>query len=191
MPNRLKAILSTLVLFAPSISVLSADTFDLVIQSGRVLDPETPPDAQHDIGIRGARIVTIGETPLTGNQIIDARGNVVSPGFIDIHSHSPTLLGQHRSLHDGMTSQLELGMGAWPVKAYGDPFTGSAQINFSASVSHTSVRIKVIEHLDQPYAFVGQKIAISITPMCNGFPPASGLQSIAGINTKKRCLMAG
>ncbi|MDA9368066.1 amidohydrolase family protein [Flavobacteriaceae bacterium] len=162
MLNTFKALLAVFVFVTPAVTAQSDNTFDLVIHAGRVIDPETQLDARRDIGIRGGRIVAVSETPLTGTQTIDASGQTVSPGFIDIHTHSPTLLGQHLSLHDGITSQLDLEMGAWPVSAYGDHFTGGAQINFGASVSHAAIRIKVIEGKDQPYAFAGRQIAMTM-----------------------------
>jgi len=64
--------------------------FDIVIAGGRVIDPEMGLDAIRHVGIRAGRITAISEQPLLGHQHIDARNRVVAPGFIDIHSHSPT-----------------------------------------------------------------------------------------------------
>ena len=132
---------------------------DLAILGARVIDPETNVDAVLNVGIRNGIIKTITAEPLQSARVIDGRGQVLSPGFIDIHSHSPTLLGQHLSLLDGVTTQLDLEAGAWPVTAYGDHFTGGAQLNYGASVSHAAVRWKVINGIDQPYVFVGTKPA--------------------------------
>lgn len=162
MRNTVKALATAFALFAQALNAHGNTDFDLVIQGGRVIDPETQLDAQRDIGIQRGKITAISASPLFGKRVIDVSGQTVSPGFIDIHSHSPTLLGQHLNLHDGITTQLELEMGAWPISAYGDHFTGGAQLNFGASVSHAAVRVKVIEDKDQPYAFVGRKIAMSM-----------------------------
>jgi len=131
--------------------------FDVVISGGRVIDPETGLDAIRHVGIRAGRITAISEQPLLGHQHIDAHDRVVAPGFIDIHSHSPTLLGQHLNLLDGVTTQLDLEAGAWPVAAYGDHFTGGAQLHYGSSVSHAAVRMKVIDAIDQPYFFTGRR----------------------------------
>jgi len=63
--------------------------FDVLITGGQVLDGTGAPAARADVAIRGDRIAAIGA--LTGQpalRIIDATGLVVSPGFIDLHTHS-------------------------------------------------------------------------------------------------------
>lgn len=75
---------------APS-TVFGQDTnsFDLIVRGGRVLDGTGNPWFRADIGVRDGRIVTIGMlTGATADQVIDATGRYVSPGFIDIHSHA-------------------------------------------------------------------------------------------------------
>ncbi len=136
-----------------------AEDYDVAINRGRVIDPETKLDRQRNIGIRDGRIVEITVKPLTGKIVIDAGGQVVAPGFIDIHSHTPTLLGQHMNLLDGVTTQLDLEAGAFPVDFYGEHFKGGAQLNYGASVGHFAIRIKVIDGVDQPYIFTGHKPA--------------------------------
>lgn len=137
-----------------------AQTYDLVIQSGRVIDPETQLDAIRHLGINKGTIVSVSKTPLQGKQVVDATGLVVSPGFIDVHSHTPTLLGQHMNLLDGVTTQLDLEAGAYPVDFYGEHYQGGAQLNYGSSVGHFAIRTKIIEGVDQPYIFVGQKPAV-------------------------------
>src|SRR3954465_10719196 len=66
---------------------LAAQDYDLVIANGRVMDPESGLDGPRHIGVRAGKVVAISETPLAGGQQIDARGLVVAPGFIDLHSH--------------------------------------------------------------------------------------------------------
>ncbi|MDG1783514.1 MAG: amidohydrolase family protein, partial [Porticoccaceae bacterium] len=76
-------------LFAP---LIYAD-YDLVIANGRVIDPETGLDGVRFIGINNGSIEIISTDPIDGSEVIDAKGLVVAPGFIDIHSHTPTFLG--------------------------------------------------------------------------------------------------
>ncbi len=97
----------------------SSGDYPLVIRHGRVMDPETGLDAVRDVGIRGDRIARLSEQPLRGDREIDASGLVVAPGFIDLHTHSPTPLGQYYQLMDGVTTALELEAGAFPVGEYG------------------------------------------------------------------------
>lgn len=140
------------------LAAFAAD-YDLVISNGRVIDPETKLDKQLNVGIRAGSIVEVSAEPLIGRQTIDAAGQVVAPGFIDVHSHTPTLLGQHMNLLDGVTTQLDLEAGAFPVTFYGEHYHGGAQLNYGSSVGHFAIRMKVIDGIDQPYIFTGLKPA--------------------------------
>ncbi len=141
-------------------SVSETADYDLVIASGRVIDPETHLDAQKHIGIRDGSIVAISDQPLNSEIIIDATDLVVAPGFIDVHSHSPTVLGQHFNVLDGVTTQLDLEAGSFPVSFYGEHLGAGAAINYGSSVGHFAVRIKVLEEIDQPYIFAGKNVAV-------------------------------
>src|SRR4051794_4762463 len=67
--------------------------YDLVLRGGRVVDGTGNPWVYGDVAVRGDRIVAVGRVPAgPATREIDARGLVVAPGFIDIHSHSDFLL---------------------------------------------------------------------------------------------------
>ena len=78
---------TALLLFA---GALGAQEFDLVVANGRVMDPASNLDAVRYVGIRAGKIAAVSESPLRGKTTVDARGLVVSPGFIDLHSHGQT-----------------------------------------------------------------------------------------------------
>ena len=92
--NAATTLLILLALMPFTASNLFAAEYDLVIANGRVIDPETSFDQIVYVGINDGSISAVSEQPLRGTKIIDATGLVVAPGFIDVHSHTPTLLGQ-------------------------------------------------------------------------------------------------
>ena len=62
-------------------------TYDIVIRGGTIVDGSGAPRYQADIAIEGDRIASIGRIPEQGKEEVDARGLIVSPGFIDGHTH--------------------------------------------------------------------------------------------------------
>jgi N-acyl-D-glutamate deacylase len=124
------------------VSHASAKTYDIVINDGRVIDPETRLDAIKNIAIDDGRIAQISDGPLAGKKIINAKGLIVSPGFIDIHSHSFELPGQRMQAFDGVTTALELESGVFPVgQWYAMQAKEGRVINYGTSVSWTFARI--------------------------------------------------
>ena len=144
MPMRLIPILFAFLLLGPG---LRAQEHDLVLKGGRVIDPESELDAVRDVAIAGGQIVAVSESPLEGAEVVDVSGLVVAPGFINLHSHAWTPLGQRFQAQDGVTTELELESGAYPVAAFGTQsafaIDGRATINFGASLGHAWVRSKM------------------------------------------------
>lgn len=69
------------------------EPFDVLIRGGRVVDGTGNPWINADVGIRGDRIVVVGKlSDAMAKTVIDAKGKIVAPGFIDMHSHSDLLL---------------------------------------------------------------------------------------------------
>ena len=63
--------------------------YDLVIKGGRVIDPSQEIDDKLDIAITGDKITLVAKEipPWESQQVIDAKGKIVTPGIIDIHCH--------------------------------------------------------------------------------------------------------
>src|SRR5258706_6211704 len=91
---------------------LAADArYDLVIKGGRVIDPSLRLDGSRDVGVVQGRIAAV-EPSITAAaaNTIDARGKLVVPGLIDIHTHAArTLEGPGMVLADGVTGWIDAG----------------------------------------------------------------------------------
>src|SRR5262245_35661436 len=96
--------------------------YDLLIRNGKIVDGTGNPWYFGDVAIRGDRLVAVGRVQAgKAKREIDARGLVVAPGFIDIHSHSDYLLledGKAQSkIRQGVTTEvLGEGQSAGPFK---------------------------------------------------------------------------
>ena len=123
------------------------ESYDLVIIGGRVMDPETDLDAVRNVGITGGKIDIITQDPIQGKEMIDAKGLVVAPGFIDMHSHNTGVpFGEKLLLRDGCTTPMELEAGVYPVKQWYDKLEGKCRANYGA----TSGTLGVREHVFNP-----------------------------------------
>lgn len=122
----------------------AATEYDLVIHGGRVMDPESGLDAVREVGIVAGRIAAVSVAPLRGRAAIDARGLVVAPGFIDLHAHGQDAENYALRAADGVTTALELEIGAGDVDRFYADREGKALVNFGASVGHVPVRMAVM-----------------------------------------------
>jgi len=71
---------------------MANQTLDLIIRGGTVVDGSGGPAVAADVSIAGGRIVAVGALRADAQRVIDARGLVVAPGFIDVHSHDDMAL---------------------------------------------------------------------------------------------------
>ena len=117
---------------------------DVVISNGRVMDPETGLDDVRNIGITDGTIQAVDSGHLEGRAAIDAGGCVVSPGFIDLHSHGQDHENYVVQARDGVTTALELETGDCDVAGWYAERDGKALINYGAGVGHIAVRKNVM-----------------------------------------------
>lgn len=138
-----KLILFLFFITLPAASVC-AQQFDLVLEGGRVMDPETGMDAVRNVGIDAGRIVRISSETLTGHRVIHASGLVVAPGFIDLHQHSQDLASQQVKAMDGVTSALELEIGVPDIAQFLKAKEGHSLIHYGTSASQVAARSLVL-----------------------------------------------
>ena len=123
-----------------TVSGTAAQSYDLVLAGGRVMDPESGLDAVRHVGIRGGTIAAISESPLDGETVVDVSGLVVAPGFIDLHAHGQDLFSSQLQARDGVTTALELESGTGDVEEWYASREGKAAIHYGATASHGAAR---------------------------------------------------
>jgi dihydroorotase len=121
-----------------------AQTYDLVILGGHVMDPDSGLDAVRNIGVSAGKIKTITAKAITGKDTIRATGLIVSPGFIDIHSHGQDDENYRYKARDGVTTALEMEVGVYPVAPWYKAREGKALVNFGATSGHIPARMSVL-----------------------------------------------
>ncbi len=118
-----------------------AQDFDLVLASGRVLDPESKLEAVRHVGIRDGVIRAVSQSALRGRTTVDASGLVIAPGFIDLHQHGQQPEDYQFKAQDGVTAVFELEVGTADVDAWYAARAGKSLIHHGVSVSHIHCRM--------------------------------------------------
>ena len=96
--------------------------YDLVIRGGFVVDGSGEPGREADVAIKDGRIAEVGSVTGTGTEEIDAKGKLVAPGFVDIHTHYDGQVTWGESLspssNHGVTTAImgNCGVGFAPVR---------------------------------------------------------------------------
>jgi dihydroorotase len=118
---------------------VSAATYDLIIKGGRVIDPSVGLDAVRDVAVAAGKIAAVdANIGADAADILDARGKIVAPGLIDIHTHIGRFKeGPALCLQDGVTGWVDAGSGGADnidqiaAVARGAPQIGLALVNIS------------------------------------------------------------
>jgi len=135
--------LFVLCVLALSVPEVAAQQYELVVEGGRVMDPETGLDAVRNVGIRDGKIARISTEPITGRRVIHAAGLVVAPGFIDLHQHGQDPESQSVKALDGVTTALELEIGVPDVGQFLKEKDGRSLIHYGTAASHAAARAAV------------------------------------------------
>lgn len=142
-----KHLLTPLLLFL-SFFALAQGKFDLLITNGKIVDGTGNPWYLGDIGIRKGKIIKIGN--LEGSkakQVIDAKGQIVAPGFIDVHAHVEgsivSLPLAENFLYDGVTTLVtgNCGGSELSMKSFFHTLDSNGiSLNVASMIGHNTVR---------------------------------------------------
>jgi N-acyl-D-amino-acid deacylase len=125
--------------------------YDLVITNGRVVDGTGNPWFRADVAVKDGRIARIGHIDAgQALEVIDARGQIVAPGFIDVHTHVESIYSQPEaenfvrmgvtSLVTGNCGYSETDIGKFLGRIKEQPLS----VNLATLIAHGSVRSKVM-----------------------------------------------
>jgi N-acyl-D-amino-acid deacylase len=133
---------------------------DVLLHGGTIVDGTGRPQQVGHIGLKGERIVGVGEFPLgTVGRTIDCTGLLVAPGFIDLHTHSDDqvvsrlLRASINYVIQGCTTQVTGNCGSGPVdvaKYYAAIDQGGAGTNVAHLIPQGSLREAVVGNVDRP-----------------------------------------
>src|SRR5262245_45498382 len=134
-----------------------APTYDLILRNGRVVDGSGSPWYKGDVAVRGDMIVNIAPSiTQSASRVIDVGGQVIAPGFIDIHSHAREGIfdapAAENYIRQGVTSVIEGPDGSSPLPI--SEFLSRLDvlqktINIGTMVGQGSVRAAVIGLTDR------------------------------------------
>jgi N-acyl-D-aspartate/D-glutamate deacylase len=121
-------------------------TVDTLFTGARVIDPESGLDDVRQVGVRDGTIVHVGADPVPATRTVDVTGLVLSPGFIDLHSHAQSVNGLRLQAMDGVTTSLDLESGTLPVPlTYERAAEEGRPINYGYAASWAMARLHVVD----------------------------------------------
>ncbi|CAD0184631.1 N-acyl-D-glutamate deacylase [Ruegeria sp. THAF57] len=140
-------LVSTAAAIALAAASVHAQSYDVVILNGRVMDPETGFDQIANVGINNGWITAITTEAIKGEETIDATNHVVAPGFIDLEQHGLDPWGIKVNLRDGVTTQMDFEVGAANIGEWYDARAGVTQANYGTVVGQEYARMRVHDGL--------------------------------------------
>ncbi len=149
LPRALKVL--CLVLAMIGLRASSAD-FDVIIRHGRVVDGTGNPAFFADVAVREGKIVRLGRIPeeAAAAKVIDARGRIVAPGFIDVHTHADEVAEMPEAenfVRMGVTTLVAGNCGSSTLemaKFFRDIEATNVAVNVATLIGHNTVRSKAM-----------------------------------------------
>ncbi len=136
--------------------VANAENYDLIVRHGRVVDGSGNPAFFADVAVKDGRIAAIGQVTGTAGKEINAKGMIVAPGFIDVHTHADEV-GEAKAKPFEKRAENFLRMGVTTVvvgncggsaldvdKFYREVESNKVSINVTTLIGHNTVREKAM-----------------------------------------------
>jgi len=143
--TQLAALMLVAVMATAISSHVVAETYDVVISNGRVMDPETNFDGVRNVGVKDGQIVVITEDAISGKETIDASNHVVAPGFIEGHQHATDPFSRKVNLRDGLTTMMDFEAGARDIGKWYSDAEGRTQANYGTVMCAAYARLAVLD----------------------------------------------
>ena len=143
-------IFALFVSFAPLAVALPTQEFDLLITNARIVDGTGNPWFWGSVAVRDGKIVGVGRVSGTAAQTIDAKGQIVAPGFIDVHGHTEDIFNNPTAenfVRMGVTSIItgNCGGSAGDIGQFLGQFGEKPlAVNLGALIGHNTVRREVV-----------------------------------------------
>ncbi len=140
-----------LLLFLFSAQTAPSGSYDLLIRNARIVDGAGNPWFRGDLAVKDGKIAVIGRVTGTATRQIDAAGRVLTPGFLDVHTHSDETIvkvpGGDNLVMDGVTTLVTGNCGgSWADvgKAFAELEKLRIGLNVASLIGHNTVRRQVM-----------------------------------------------
>ena len=124
--------------------------YDLIIRHGRIVDGTGNPAFFADVAVKNGRIAAVGKLDANAETELDAAGLVVTPGFIDVHTHAENVVQMPRAenfVRMGVTTIIAGNCGSSELdvaKFFSDVERGNTAVNVATLIGHNTVREKAM-----------------------------------------------